>query len=110
MHFGGLRPCSASPKITVVEIIDRRRRRFVTECFAFSGKWIRKTLSVCAIAEDEASRLGYGVSKVQHHLKREFRKMSRSFWYCFEHGIASISGEYFANMIFVIVKKKEEKE
>jgi len=33
IHFGGLRSCSASPKITVVGIIDRRR--FATERFTF---------------------------------------------------------------------------
>lgn len=55
IHFGGLRLCSASPKITVVGIIDRRR--FATERFAFPpGKWIRKTWSVYAIVQDEAVR------------------------------------------------------
>jgi len=75
IHFGGLRPCSTSPKITVVGIIDRRC--FATERFSVNGLGkLGRFVRSCKMKfrdDGQMKRQGNYVKKMKYYFERELR-------------------------------------
>lgn len=83
IHFGGLRPCSASPKITVVDIIDRRclqpsASRSPVNGLGKLGRFARS----CKMKFRDEGQMEWQenrVRKMQYYFEQDLRRMSHSF-------------------------------